>query len=270
MPPSLPDSFSYPLVSVVMSVHNAKDTVEDAVSALLGQTYEHLEIILIDDGSTDGTSRILKRLAATDARIQLTEQENFGLTVSLNRGIAMATGKYIARQDADDFSYPERIEKQVSRMEGDPDIALCGSNCDNVFPNGLISEWGWKNEQEITRSIRFKTPFAHSTAMFRVADARKLGGYDESFPTSQDMEFWIRLSSCGRVIMLEEPLIRRHILESSVSLEKRWRQTYDAFRARWKHNPEHRVRVLYHTLRSFMISLLPDRIIAARQGLKHE
>lgn len=257
------------LVSVIMAAYNAEQTIAEAVQSLLIQTYPHFELILIDDGSTDKTSDILKTFEAQDSRVKIITQENIGLTKSLNRGLNMAAGKYIARQDADDYSYPDRLEKQVTLMEENPDIVLCGTNCDNAYANGMVSEWGHKSEQSLKSSITFKTPFAHSTAMFRTDTARKFGGYDESFVTSQDMEFWIRLSQHGRVVMLEQPLIKRHIIASSVSIKRRWRQTYDAFRARWIHN-KNKALVVYHTGRSFLISLLPDALIATKQGLKHE
>lgn len=258
---------SRPLVSVIMAAYNAAETIEDSVTSLLQQTFNDFELILIDDGSTDTTLDILENFAAQDNRIKIITQKNTGLTRALNRGMDVALGKYIARQDSDDFSYPQRLEKQVVLMDENHDIVLCGSNCDNVYANGMVSEWGYRSEQSLKSSLTFKTPFAHSTAMFRSDTARQLGGYDESFITSQDMEFWIRLSQQGRVVMLEQPLIKRHILASSVSMKRRWRQTYDAFRARWLHN-SNKALVLYHTIRSLLISLLPDSVIAAKQEKK--
>ncbi len=259
---------SQPLISVVMAVYNAEQTVAEAIKTILKQTYPHFELILIDDGSTDGTADILRNFVAQDDRIHLISQKNMGLTCSLNTGLQVAKGKFIARLDADDHACPRRLEKQVELMEENPDIVLCGTNCDNIFGNGMTSEWGYKTEENLKDSISFKTPFAHSTAMFRADTARQLGGYDESFVTSQDMEFWIRLSEQGRVVMLAEPLVKRHILSSSVSIKRRWRQTYDAFRARWIHNPNRRIGAMYHTFRSLLISLLPDSVIAAKQGRK--
>jgi glycosyltransferase involved in cell wall biosynthesis len=259
-----------PIVSVVMSVYNAEETIDDAIKSILGQTLEDYELILIDDGSTDRTRQILEEYADKESRIRVISHKNIGLTRSLNRGLQEAKGKYIARQDADDYSYPQRLAMQVELMENNPDIVLCGSNCDNVYSDGITSQWGHKTEEVLKSSIPYKTPFAHSTAIFKTDSARKLGGYDETFVTAQDMEFWIRLSAQGRVVMLEQPLIKRHVLDNSVSVKKRWRQNYDAFRARWKHNRNNRVLALYHTLRSFLISLLPAKVLAFKQGLKNE
>lgn len=259
-----------PLVSVVMAVYNAEGTIEHAIKSILGQTFENYELILIDDGSTDRTRQILEEYAGKEGRIRVISQKNIGLTRSLNRGLQEAKGKYIVRQDADDYSYPQRLEQQIELMENNPDVVLCGSNCDNVFSDGVTSQWGHKTEEVLKQSIPYKTPFAHSTAAFRTDIAQKLGGYDETFATSQDMEFWIRLSGQGRVVMLEQALIERHILKSSVSMKKRWRQNYDAFRARWKHNQNRKDLVLYHTLRSFLISLLPAKVLAYKQGLQNE
>lgn len=256
-----------PLVTVVMAAYNAEGTITEAVQSILDQDFRDFELLVINDGSTDKTLSILSDMSHQDSRIRLITQTNMGLTRSLNRGLMEAKGKYIARQDADDYSYPSRLAEQVALLEANTDIVLCGANCDNAFPNGLISAWGHRSEAALKKSIPFKTPFAHSTAFFRKDAALALGGYDESYLTAQDMEFWIRLSQCGRVVMLETPLIKRNILGTSVSIKKRWRQTYDAFRARWTHN-DNKPKALYHTARSLIISLLPDRIIAAKQRKK--
>ena len=103
-----------PLVSVVMSVFNSEEYVSKAIESILNQTFNDFEFIIVNDGSVDGTPDILEKYGKNDKRIKIITHENKGLTKCLNIGINNSSGKYIARQDADDFSYPERIENQVN------------------------------------------------------------------------------------------------------------------------------------------------------------
>lgn len=253
---------STPAISVLMSVYNAKDTLAKSIDSILNQSFENFEFIIIDDGSTDETAQILERYTPKDSRIHVLTQENMGLTVALNHGLKIAQGTYIARQDADDFSYPDRLLKQFKIMEAAPDILLCGGNCDSIYPDGTTSSWGWDNDEKLQKSVFLKTPFAHSTAMMRTDAAKKLGGYDESYKTAQDMELWMRFAKTGRISMLSEPLIRRSVSSSAISKRHRYRQLYDAMRARWAHNtPSNRPFALYYGLRSFIINALPHRLL---------
>ena len=258
-----------PLISVLMAAYNAQDYLDASIKSILSQSFTDFEFIIINDGSTDKTSEILKTYIKQDSRIRILSQKNTGLTVALNKGLKIAKGKYIARQDTDDISYPHRLQKQFNLMETELNIVLCGGNCDNLYPGGLQTVWGWQTDQEIRKSVFFKTPFAHSTAFMRADIAKQLGGYDESFKTSQDMEFWMRFAKIGKISMIQEPIIQRQIFSSSISVKRRWRQFYDALRARWRHNPTtHRTRAIYHSLRSLLIGLLPHKIIAFLQTKK--
>lgn len=260
---------SAPLVSILMSVHNAQDTLAQSIDSIRAQSYENWELVIVDDGSDDNSPEILRTYTQTDPRIRVFTQKNTGLTIALNNGIAHCRGVYIARQDADDFSYPQRLERQVSVMEADTSIVLCGGNCDSVYESGLSIPWGWRDDQALKKILRFRTPFAHSTAMIRASTLKSLGGYDPCFKTSQDMELWIRLSKSGKVTMLREPVIKRSVLETtSVSARRKWRQVYDAFRARWIHNQDHKFLALYHTARNLIVGCLPHKILALKQNMK--
>lgn len=258
-----------PLVSILMSVYNAQDTLGQGIDSILAQTYRNWEMIIVDDGSSDGSAEIIRHYAQADSRIRPVAQKNTGLTIALNNGIPHCRGKYIARQDADDFSYPERIQVQVALMEADSSIVLCGGNCDSIYENGLSVPWGWRDDESLKKVLMFRTPFAHSTAMMRADVLKNLGGYDASFKTSQDMELWIRMANTGRVSMARQSLIKRHVIKgSSISAKRKWRQVYDAFRARWMHNQDRKFMAIYHTIRNLCISFLPDKILAIKQGMK--
>ena len=115
-----------PKVSVVMSVYNSEPFIRDAIKSILGQSFQDFEFIIINDGSTDGSLQIIQSYG--DSRIRITSQENLGLTKSLNKGIGIARGEYIARQDADDISEPSRLEKQVAVLEQNSRAVLVSSN----------------------------------------------------------------------------------------------------------------------------------------------
>ena len=259
-----------PLISVVMAVYNAGDDLRQSVPSILGQSVDDFEFIIINDGSKDGrTAEILAEYAAGDARVRVVTQENTGLTIALNRGVALARGKYIARQDADDVSYPDRFARQVAAMEADPALLIVGGNADDVLPDGHRAQWGWHEPEALQRVVFMKTPFPHSTVMMRAETCRKLGGYDETFKTSQDMELWMRFARAGKLGMIREPLIARHITHNSISAKRRWRQFYDALRARWRHNGGLRkLAGVYYSVRGLAIGLLPHGILKAIRTMK--
>lgn len=258
-----------PLISVIMAVHNGKDCIKNAIDSILNQSFSNFELLIIDDGSIDATPQILVAYEQKDPRIRIISQKNTGLTIALNNGIKQACGKYIARQDVDDVSLLSRFEKQVALMEKNPSLVLIGGNSIDIYPDGTEMEWGWHPPKELQKTVFYKTPFSHSTAMFRKDVYEKLGGYDESFKTSQDMEFWMRFAKIGRIAMIKEPVIRRHIHSSSISAKRKGRQLYDATRARFKHARGFSlIKGFYLSLRGIMIALLPDSLAHQLKQIK--
>lgn len=251
-----------PALSVVMAVYNADEAgLRASIESVLAQSFTDFEFILIDDGSTDGSRAVMEEYAARDRRVRVLSHPNVGLTRSLNIGIAAARGALIARQDADDVSYPKRFEMQVALFD-DPAVVLAGGNCDDLYEDGRRGVWGAYEAAALQRVVFMKTPFAHSTAMMRTALCRDLRGYDESFLTAQDMELWMRMARRGRLAMVAEPVLaRRAAGASSISRRRRRRQFCDALRARWRHNRgAGRVCALYHALRGYLIGLLPPSV----------
>ncbi len=249
-----------PAISVVMAVYNGADVVAGAIDSILSQNFTDFEFIIVDDGSEDETPAILKSYAQKDPRIVVVTQVNQGLTRSLNNGAAMARGRYIARQDADDVSYPHRFAAQMEWMARDPELVLIGGCSDDVHDDGMKSRWTYHDDRQIQDVVFVKTPFPHSTALFRADAFRAAGGYDVSFKTAQDMDLWMRLAAHGRLAMVKDPILLRRVSGGSISAKRRWRQFYDALRARLKHGPNPALAV-YHSLRSVAIALLPSRFI---------
>ncbi len=212
-----------PIVSVVLSVYNGEEYLQAAMDSILSQTYSEFEVIAINDGSTDQSGRYLDEYSARDPRVRVIHQENAGLTVSLNRGIALARGKYIARMDADDLSYPERLERQVAVLERDSDVVLVTTTVDRIDAHGSTL-WG-VDRSEYSSPLSWYMMFfnvlgAHGQVMFRRDAAVKVGGYDESIPTSQDYDLWWRLASCGRYEFLPERLYAYRLHPGAISTSK--------------------------------------------------
>lgn len=184
---------SKPLVTVIMSIYNGAAFLEEALDSIINQTYKKIEIILVDDGSTDNTLSILKRYLELDSRICLISRENKGLAHSLNEAINLSHGSYIARMDADDVALLDRIEKQINYML-DNDIDICGTyfrtfTGSNVNKN--ITTLPVSNE-DIRFKIIVETPFAHPTVIGKKAIFRKYE-YNQ-LPASQDYDLWSRIS----------------------------------------------------------------------------
>ncbi len=201
-----------PLISVLMSVFNGKPYLSEAVESILHQTFADFEFIIIDDGSSDGTTEILEEYAEKDSRIRLIRNDgNIGLTRSLNKGIQVASGKFIARQDADDVSLPERFEKQLHRFADDERLALLGSAYEVIDGEGNTSgvDRYPADDVSIRWQMMFHNGFAHSSVMIRrdVLASHKLS-YNEECEFAQDYELWSRILEFGCGANIDEPLIR--------------------------------------------------------------
>lgn len=222
------------LVSVVMSVYNAEVYLNEAIESILTQTYKSFEFIIINDGSTDKSLEIIEKYAEKDNRIVLINRENRGLPYSLNEGILLAKGKYIARMDADDISLPIRLEKQVSFMENNPEIGVCGTAVLN-FDTG--SSWILSSTDKMLKSeLLFATVFAHPTVMMnKVLLLENQLLYNETFLQSQDFELWTRLADYTKFANLKIPLLRYRILEDSITrqanrkIEERYKRIKSIF-----------------------------------------
>lgn len=194
----------YPLVSVVMSAYNAEEFIGEAIQSLLRQEYQHIELIVIDDGSTDATNAIVA--AIPDYRIRLiTHPENLRLARSLNEGVALANGTYIARLDADDLCHRTRLRRQVRFLERHPDVAVVGGGAIAIGDvRGRLTYP--RSHGEIKARLLFGNALNHPTVMFRKSAIPEW--YDESVVAGQDYELWSRLVWRVRLANLPGPAIR--------------------------------------------------------------
>jgi glycosyltransferase involved in cell wall biosynthesis len=205
-----------PRVSVVMSAYNNADYIESAVTSILWQSFRDFEFIIIDDGSTDGTGGLLEQLADTDCRIRLIRRENKGLTVSLNEGLELARGQYVARMDSDDLAIRERFEKQVAYLDANPGCVLVGTKVMLIDPLDVeIVEGEFHQGHDDIDAALLKGNGAaiyHPSVMMRKAALDRVDGYVPKWNGAEDVELFLRLAEIGQLENLEEVLLnyRRH------------------------------------------------------------
>ena len=190
-----------PLVSVILPVKNCGEYLPEAVDSVLGQTFRDLEIILVDDHSTDGSVQALGR---DDARLKIFSNPGEGLVDALNAAAAISSGELLARMDGDDVSEPSRIARQVELMDGDKDIGVSGCLVEVVADAGVGEGYrayeSWINSlvsrEDIEREIFVESPLPHPTTMIRRGVFRRLGGYrDMGWP--EDYDLWLRAYEAG-------------------------------------------------------------------------
>jgi hypothetical protein len=201
-----------PKVSVVMSVYNGEKYLREAVDSMLNQAFADFEFVVVDDGSTDDTWAILQ--SYDDRRIVLLRnEENTGLTQSLNKALAVANGEFIARTDADDVSWPERLKKQVAYLDAHPEVGLLGTWVEIIGERGerLSVLRRPMDPPFIKWSLLFDNYLFHSAVMYRRSLAKKLGGYNTS-RYAQDYDLWSRMSFETQIAKLPQVLVswRRH------------------------------------------------------------
>jgi len=208
---------SIPKISVVMPAYNAAAHLDEAISSILGQTFQDFEFIVINDGSTDATASILKRYAEIDSRIQVHHQENQGMISALNRGCRLARGQYIARMDADDISLPQRFEKQLEYIERHPQIGMLGTWIFNVDEKGLVIDT-WcppTNSKMVKWTNFFGVCVAHPSVLMRREVLEKLDFYRPEAVHGEDVDLWLRASSVTEFGNVPEILLKYRLWSAS-------------------------------------------------------
>lgn len=208
-----------------MAVFNGGNLLNEAIHSILNQTYGNFEFIIINDGSTDNTNIVLSDYAKRDTRIRVYSQENQGLSRSLNRGLILAKGDYIARQDHDDISMPERFEKQVAYLESHPKCALLGAAARISSLNGLVERGHAhpENSEVLKFKLVFNNPFVHTSLMFRTSLIKEVGMYttDPMREPPEDYEFISRVAKNFDVANLCEQLVVYREVNGSISSQIR-------------------------------------------------
>lgn len=216
-------------LSVILSVWNAKPHLSACLQSIRLQTFNYFECILIDDGSTDGSSAVLREFCIGDPRFFLVEQPNMGLTKSLNRGIALARGRYIARHDADDISHPERFSKQIVYLLNNPQTAIVGTGVtiiDDVGAELYAKPAEHVLYKDVFRILQKRNCMVHGSVMCNYALLQEKLQYDERFRYAQDYELFSRISLSFPVENIREPLYSLRVSSTSISKRKVEEQCY--------------------------------------------
>lgn len=213
-----------PFFTVLMPAYNAAPFLRQAVDSVLAQTFTDFEFLIINDGSTDETRDMLD--SYSDARIRIYHQENQGVIGALNKGLELAKGRYIARFDADDVCYPQRLQVQHDYLITHPDCVLLGSAADYIDEQGdFIFEWQpVAFVPEALAAAAFHTcPFDHPTVAYPRELALQLGGYPQGAIHFEDHLFWMKFFAAGPTANLPEPLIQHRFNPQSVTIDEKWR-----------------------------------------------
>lgn len=214
-----------PEVTVLMSVYNKENYLGRAIESILKQTFENFEFIIIDDCSTDRSSELIAEYSDQRIRV-INNDENLGLTKSLNKGIALAKGNYIARMDADDISFSDRLEKQLLLFKDDPHLGGCGCWTE-IIDNDDNSIGKWETDyssEQIYYFLNFRNCLTHSAMVFRKSIVDSLNGYNENIKFAQDYDLWQRMSKVARLAIIHEPLVRWRSNDEGISAAKQEEQ----------------------------------------------
>jgi glycosyltransferase involved in cell wall biosynthesis len=213
-----------PVVTVLMPVYDPPlEMLEKAIASMIGQTFENFEFLILDDGCRNEEVRAhLDKWATKDPRVRVSHEPHRGVPGTSNRGLAMARGEYIARQDSDDWSEPERLARQVSFLDRHPAAAVIGTDTYSHRADGTPL-WRLRlphSAEELAGAFWNGNPFVHGSTMFRRASALAVGGYREQLPCASDYDFLWRMTENGESANLDEVLYHYRYTSGSISARR--------------------------------------------------
>lgn len=221
-----------PLVTVLMPVYNAARFLAEAITSVLNQSFRDLELLIMDDGSTDESARIAHEFTTRDPRARLLAGRHRGLVPTLNRGLEQARGRWVARMDADDISLPERIETQLTFVERNRGVAVVGTYATYIGETGRalgLYRLGPTSVAEFARMVETGEliHLIHPTILMDRAIVMRVGGYDARFRHVEDLELYNRLAEQGQVsLAIPEPKLLYRVHRGSVA----FRSHFEMFR----------------------------------------
>jgi glycosyltransferase involved in cell wall biosynthesis len=216
-----------PIVSVVMPVYQAAEFLAEAIESILAQTHPDLELIAVDDGSTDGSAEILERYAKRDPRLTVHRRRHEGVIRARNAGLSLARAPFVACMDADDVSLPDRLALQVSALTARPDVVCIGGGFDvidakNRRLNRVLPPC--EHAAILQMALLGSSPICGSNATFRRREVLALGGYHESAGFVEDLDLWLRLGEIGQLANLPAVISRVRFHDASQSATQQERQ----------------------------------------------
>lgn len=205
-----------PEISIIMSVYNAENFLQESISSILSQNFIDFEFIIVNDGSTDKSLQLINQIAKTDNRIVVINQENLGLAMALNNALRISRGKYIARMDADDIALNNRLKIQAEFLQKNSEIDIVGSFV-HAFGDNKNRIWKFPvTKEDCDVAMLFLNPLAHPAVMFRKSIVTSVGYYNTTFEYDQDYEFWARSSAYHRIANITRALLKYRIHEAQM------------------------------------------------------
>jgi glycosyltransferase involved in cell wall biosynthesis len=224
-------------VSIILPVYNGEKYIASAIESILNQSHDNFELILINDGSKDSTEMIINHYVIEDKRIKFVSRENKGLIYTLNQALSLCTGRFIARMDADDISFPNRIKHQLNWLLTNNQHAMVGSSYlyinenDNVIGKRKVI----CDENEIKNYFLLGNPFCHPSVMFNRDVIGDELYYDEEYETAEDFELWLRLSRSFLISNIPDCLLKYRINPESITSNSYIKQFHVSKKLRTTH-----------------------------------
>lgn len=206
-----------------MPIYNAEKYLALSIGSIIEQTFTDWELICVNDGSRDTSSKLLHELAVSEPRLRLFEQENLGLVAALQNGIAQARGSFLARMDADDIAMPERFEKQVRFLNEHPEVAIVGGGAIEIDEDGdplRLTSYPDNHDQLVHRLLHRETALIHPSVMVRHEILRAAGGYRSKFQWVEDHDLWLRISKLGKLANLPDIVLAYRQHASSICWQR--------------------------------------------------
>lgn len=210
-----------PRVTVLLPVYNGSEYLSVAIKSILCQTFSDFELLIINDGSTDNTPEIITTFS--DKRIRVVHnQSNLGLIACLNKGISLAKGEFIARQDSDDVALPDRLKIQVEILSSQPKVVLVGTWLSLIdTENTEIDIWRYPTDNiGIKWAMLFNSPAGHPSVMFRTKIIREIGGYSKDHLYAEDYGLWARFAQHGEFVNIPQVLQQYRVHPNSITSQK--------------------------------------------------
>lgn len=256
-----------PPITVVVPTYNGAPYLRQALESVIGQTFKDFEVIVIDDASTDGSFEIAKEYAANDSRFKLIQNEkNLGFAGNRNKAISLASGRYIAWQDQDDISLPDRLELQFSLLESDARLAMVGGAMMVFDETGELGIRRYPvNDDEIRRMIFRFSPIALPACMMRTSALLEVGGYSERWSPAGDLDMTFKIGLTHKLANIPQVAIRYRTHNNSATKHHLKRIEKDSVRLRFNYAKSRSYRMtsmdfIYNVVHYLSIWLVPPAL----------
>lgn len=199
-----------PRVSVVLPVWNAERFLPEAIESILSQTLPDFELVVVDDGSTDGTAEILNDFQSRDLRLKVYRQVNSGFVSAVNVAVQLSSAEFIARMDADDIAVSNRLERQLDFLERRPEVGVVGGTVVIIDSRGTaLRTWRIpQSDRQLRAALKDTNPFCDPAMVIRRSALRRVGCYRGAFGSSADYDLWLRIADCCELGALPDPVLR--------------------------------------------------------------